>query len=49
MHHYQTVNYPKILLFTNGFPKGEDEVPSCLKNGGLFETSQLNNGGFGCI
>jgi hypothetical protein len=34
---------------TNGPPKLQDEEPACLKNGGFFKTSQLNDGGFAYI
>jgi hypothetical protein len=27
-------------------PKVQDEESACLKNGGFFKTSQLNDGGF---
>jgi hypothetical protein len=32
-----------------GSQRGGNEEPKCLKNGGFFKTSQLNNGGFGYI
>jgi hypothetical protein len=30
-------------------PKGGDEEPTGLKNGGFFKTNQLHNGGFAYI
>jgi hypothetical protein len=38
-----------MFFSANGSPKGEDEKPKCLKHGGFFKTSQLNNRGFGYI
>jgi hypothetical protein len=49
IQHLKPVDYPKIFFFTNGSPKVQDEVPACLKNGGFFKTSQLNDGGFAYI
>jgi hypothetical protein len=39
----------KNIFFTKGFPWGEDEVPTCFKNGVICKAIQLHNGGFAYI
>jgi hypothetical protein len=45
----ETIQLSKKIFFTHGSRKVQDEEPACLKNGGFFKTSQLNNGGFAYI